>query len=282
MKRLWPPAWQVPPVIRSLAAGAFAIGAAKYLADWLGKSQPVAQWFFLDLATIWLWNVYLSVACVVLGQRIVRALLPSDQRTLLETVALAFPVGLVVFVMGMYAGGFLRLYGRVFSIALPLLMIAGGAKSAWAAWKSADPSRPYLALRGLPLVLSVLGLLLVGVIYLGVMSPDAINYDASWVHMVIAQDYAREGRIIAFPGDQVKNVPHFQAMVATWGFMVPGLAIPALRWMMALHLEFMVFAWTLVGMAATTRWLASRETTGTWAAFALFPGIFVYDSNLGG
>lgn len=282
MKRLWPPSWQVPGVVRSLVAGGLAIWAAIYLAEWLGRSQPVSKWFFWDLGTIWLWNLYLSAACVVAGQRVVRTLLPSDQRTALETVALAFPVGLVLFVMGMYAGGFLGLYGRVFALGLPLLMLVAGARSAVQAWKDSARERQTLQLRGLPLVFSVLGLLLVGVIYLGCMSPDAINYDASWVHMVIAQDYAREGRIVAFPGDQVKNVPHFQAMVATWGFMVPGLAIPALRWMMALHLEFMVFVWTLVGIAATARWLAARETAGTWAALAVFPGIFVYDSNLGG
>jgi hypothetical protein len=282
MKRLWPPTWQVPLVIRSLVAGGLAIWSAVFLANWLARSQPLSKWFFFDLATIWLWNLYLSLACVVAGQRVVRTLLPSRDRTVLETVALSFPVGLVLFVMGMYAGGFLGLYGRVFAVALPLVLIAAGAESAILAWSDRTRARPILTLQGLPLVLSVLGVLLLGVLYLGVISPDAINYDASWVHMVIPQDYAREGRIIAFPGDQVKNVPHFQAMVATWGFLVPGLPIPALRWMMALHLEFMVFVWTLVGVAATTRWLAAREIAGTWVAFALFPSIYVYDSNLGG
>jgi hypothetical protein len=280
MKRLWPPNWQIPLVIRSLLAAGLTIGAAIYLAEWLARSQPLSKWLFWDLATIWLWNLYLSAACVIAGQAVVRALLPSDQRTSLETLALSFPVGLVVFVMGMYLGGFLRLYGSVFALVLPLILIAAGARSALEAWKEAAQARLILPVYALPA--TVIGLLLVGVIYLGVMSPDAINYDASWVHMVIGQDYARAGRIIAFPGDQVKNVPHLQAMVATWGFLVPGLGIPALRWMMALHLEFMVFVWTLVGVAATTRWLAARETAGTWTAFALFPGIFVYDSNLGG
>ena len=71
-------------------------------------------------------------------------------------------------------------------------------------------------------------------------------------------------------------------MLTTWPFLVPGFDLPALRWMMALHTEFTVFLWTLVGVAAATRWLAQREVRGTWAAFALFPGIFVYDSNIAG
>jgi hypothetical protein len=129
---------------------------------------------------------------------------------------------------------------------------------------------------------ATVGVLLLGVVYLGVMSPDAINYDASWNHLVIAQDYAREGRIVPFPGDWIKALPHLGSVLNSWSFLVPGFSTPALRWMTALHTEFAVFVWTLAGVAAAARWLADRQRPGFWVAFALFPGIFVYDSNLGG
>ncbi len=135
---------------------------------------------------------------------------------------------------------------------------------------------------GLPLVATAVGLLLLGVLYLGAMSPDAINYDASWNHLVIAQDYAREGRIVAFPGDWNKNLPHLGSVLNTWSFLVPGLDQPALRWMTALHTEFVVFIGTLVGVAAAARWFADRQQPALWTAFALFPGVFAYDSNIGG
>ncbi|MBK7858082.1 MAG: hypothetical protein IPJ65_05555 [Archangiaceae bacterium] len=141
---------------------------------------------------------------------------------------------------------------------------------------------PELRLDGFPLVASVAGLLLLGTLYLGAMTPDAINYDATWVHMVIAQDYAREGHLIGFPGDWQLNVPHLASVVYTWAFLVPGFALPQLKWMMALHLEVLVVVWALVGVAAAARWLAEREVRATWSALALFPGIFVYDGNVGG
>lgn len=275
---------QMPAVVRSALVAAIAVWGAWYLATWLGRRHPIEGWFFFDLAKIWLWNVYLTLACVSTGHVVVTRLLRSAERTRLETLALSFPTGLVTFVMGMYLGGFLALYGAAFAIVLPSVMIAVGARPAFRAWQAARASGtlPTVNLGGIPLVISVLGLLLVGLLYLGAMSPEAINYDATWLHMVIPQDYAREGRIIAFPGDQVKNVPHLGAMVTTWGFLVPGFDMPALRYMMALHIEFAVFLWTLVGMAAATRWLAQRDARGTWAGFALFPGIFVYDSNIAG
>ena len=50
-------------------------------------------------------------------------------------------------------------------------------------------------------------MLALGLLYLGSFSPDAVGYDAAWYHLVIAQDYAREGRIVSYMGDWAKNLP---------------------------------------------------------------------------
>jgi hypothetical protein len=289
MKLRWPSSLMrrmphVPNGIRALAAGLLAVGGALFLASWLDRSLKLRNWFFFDLATIWLWQVYLNAALVSTGALLVHKLLPDRDRTRLETFAYAYPVGVVVFVLGLYVGGFLHLLGPVFAVVLPALMIAAGARHARAAWEAARAAGtlPRLSLSGLPLVFSVIGVLMLGVLYLGAMSPDAINYDASWMHLVIAQDYAREGHIVAFPGDWILNVAHLGSVVNTWAFLVPGLNLPALRWMMALHTEFVAVVWTMVGIAAATRWLAERDVAGTWVAYLLFPGLFVYDHNIGG
>jgi hypothetical protein len=53
--------------------------------------------------------------------------------------------------------------------------------------------------------------------------------------------------------------------------------------MMAIHIEFALFLWTLVAMVPTVRWLLGRNViSSSWAAMFLFPGFFVYDFNLGG
>jgi len=283
MKLRWP-SFQVPNGVRALVACAIGLGGALFFAQFLDNRHKLKDWVVFDLATIWTWQVFLSAALVSTGALVVHKLLPDRDRTRLETFAFAYPVGVVVFVLGMYLGGFLHLLGPVFAVALPTLMLAAGAPHARRAWQRARATGtfPRLSLTGLPLVASVAGLLLLGILYLGAMTPDAINYDAGWMHLVIAQDTAREGHIIGFPGDWVLNVPHLGSVVNTWAFIVPGLAIPQLRWMMALHTEFVAVVWTMVGIAAAARWLASREVGGTWAAYLLFPGLFVYDHNIGG
>jgi hypothetical protein len=268
------------PTVRSAAVAILGAAGAVVLVLALGRTRARADWFFFDLLKIWLWALYFSAGCVALGHALVRRLTPNPARSTLETLALSFPLGLAGFVLGMYVGGFLRIFGPAFAVALPALMIATGWRDARRALaESPRPApRPLSASAAL---ISVFGLAALGVLYLGVMSPDALNYDSVWNHLVIAQDYAREGRIVPFPGDWVKNLPHLGSIVNAWAFMVPGLPLPALHWMMALHLEFTVTLWTIVGVAAGARWIAEREARGAWAMFFLFPGVFVYDSNMG-
>jgi len=274
----------VPPRTRAIGAGLIAVGGAVFLALWLNRFEKLQSWFFFDLAKIWLWQCVLCVACVSAGAVVVRRLLPDSDRTRLETIAYAYPVGLLMFALGMYLGGFLHLLGPVFAVVWPALMIAAGAPSARVAWREARAAGtlPALTLRGLPLVLSVVGLLFLGLLYLGALSPDALNYDSRWYHLVIAQDYAREGHIVKFPGGWPMNLPHLASLVYTWAFTVPGLHLAQLRWMMALHSEFVVVVWTMVGIAASARWLARRDAAGMWVAYLLFPGLYVYDHNIGG
>jgi hypothetical protein len=68
-------------------------------------------------------------------------------------------------------------------------------------------------------------------------------------------------------------------ILPSWGVLTE----PSIRWMLALHLEFFFFVWTLAGVAAMAAWLLSADRVrASWAAFFLFPAIFVYDCNLGG
>jgi hypothetical protein len=270
---------------RSIGAALLALGGAVFLARFLQQSSPNAFWFVRALATIWLWQLVLSASCLAAGHWAVSRLIPAHARGSLETLALSFPIGLAIFVVGMYVGGFLHLYGPVFAVAWPATLLLGTWRATRGAWLRARQSgglRPSVQLRGLPLVASLFGLLALGLLYLGALSPGAVNYDAAWMHLVIAQEYARAGHIIGFPGDWTKGEVHLGSVVNTWSFLVPGLDMPALRWMMALHTEFSMVVWTLVGVAAAARWLARRDARATWVMFFLFPAIFIYDSNIGG
>ena len=266
-------------------AGAIGLGVAVFLARWVQQGRAEAFWFARRLATIWWWQLVLSASCLAAGHWAVSRWIPARERGRLETLALAFPVGVAIFVLGMYVGGFLRLFGPVFAVAWPALLLIGSAPATCRAWIGARRSGglvPALDAKGLPLVASLFGLLALGLLYLGAMTPAAVNYDSAWMHLVIAQEYARAGRIVGFPGDWIKGEVHLGSVLNTWAFLVPGLDMPALRWMMALHTEFVAVVWSLVGVAAVGRWLARRGARATWVMFFLFPGIYVYDNNIGG
>jgi hypothetical protein len=268
---------------RSAAAGVLALGAAALFLAVLLAARPFDTWLFAQLGLIWGWQAAFALACGSFGWLLVERGLGLRDLPGLEKLAHALALGFLAFGVAMFAGGYLGLYGPAFAVALPLAGIAAGAPAAWPAARAAW-ARCGAAPLSLPaLAATLFGALALGVLYLGLLSPAAVNYDASWSHLVIAQDYAREGRIVPFPADWVKNVPHLGSVVNTWAFLVPGLDAPALRWMMALHDEWSVLLFTLVGVAAGVRFIAERAgVRGAWASLFLFPGLFVYDGNLGG
>ena len=269
---------------RSVIVGALGMVAALVLAPILARSYPVVDWLAWPVLTLWSWQVVLAASCVCFGHFVLTSILQRRTNTALETIALAAPIGVVAFTMGMYVAGFLGLYGPVFAVVLPVAMLCAGlpaaARRVRTFMEDGDPSS---APGSLPArVVTGFGVVMLGLIYLGVFSPESLNYDAVWQHVVSAQDYAREGRIVPFPGDWVRGVPNLASLMFTWGYLVPGLPVPALKWMMALHIEFTLFVGTLVGLGALVNRLAERSVRGGWVAMFVFPSVFVYDSNLGG
>ena len=284
--------WNDEPRARSrLVALAAVISALAYVV-WLGQTYPLREWLLWQVAVLWAWSAYLSLACVSAGYLVLTRAARIGRLPTLETLVLSAAAGLVVFVMGMYAGGFLRLYHPIFAVLLPAVMITSGARPLLAfarerrAQARADADPPDRRARVVHIVSWVFGVVCVALVYLGAFTPAAINFDAAWSHVPIAVDYARAGRIIRFDGDYTRNFPHLASLVHTWAMIVPAFRVltePPLRWMLVLHLEFVFFLWTLAGVGAMAAWLRDRERLrGAWAGFFLFPAIFVYDMNLGG
>jgi hypothetical protein len=267
---------------RSLAVGVLGLTGAVGLSLFLLDRGPFTEWLAFDLARFWFWALVFSVACLFSGLALLRRLSPDPERPALVTVTLALPLGLVIFVMGMYLGGFLGLYGPVFAVLLPAALVTGASllehRGIFATLATLDANATW-PLSGR--IVAIFGTIAAALVYLAILSPDSVCYDAAWVHLTIAQDYAREGRVVPFVGDWVKSVPHLASMVYTWGFLVPGMGKDVLRWMLALHLEFAIFLWTLVGIAAGVQALAGRAVRNGWVFLFMFPGLFVHDSTLG-
>ncbi|HET6149567.1 MAG TPA: hypothetical protein VFH68_18665 [Polyangia bacterium] len=249
---------------------------------------PPPNWLFWRLLVLWGWCALLHGACLAFGHLIVTRWLGLRDLPVIEALVTSAAVGFVAFGMAMYLAGALALFRPAFAIVLPVVMIAAGGPELWRfarrAWVGEPGQERAPRSRPDPITAAVIafGVLCLGLLYLESMTPDAINYDARWYHLTVAQDYAREGKIVSFPADYPKCYPHLAGLIHTWGWLVPGLSQP-LRWMLALHNEFCLFLWTLLGVAAGVAWLVERtRVKGAWAAFFLFPGISLYDSNIGG
>jgi hypothetical protein len=270
----------VPPEILPALLLLLGVATAVVFAQFLNGFYPLRSWLFFELLAIYGWDLLLTVACASLGHSVITRLLGVRDLPGTVLLGLSLPVGLVGFTLAMYAGGFLALYGAAFSVGLPLIMVLIGFRGLTTDLRRLAIGRAVA--RG-PLLATLFGTLCLGLMYLQIVSPDTVNYDATWYHLVIAQDYAREGRIFRYMANWNAGLPHLASIVQTWSFSVPGPAIDhPWRWMLALHTEFTVFLWTLSGVAAAVDWLSDRRVQGAWAAFFLFPGIFVYDGSLGG
>lgn len=275
-------------LVRGLGvAVACALGLFVY-SGVLDRAYPIKEWLIWTLLPLWGYTLVWSAACVAAGSSLLRLLLQGRRLPALERLLLSMATGAVLFVVAWNIGGALCLFQTWMSVALPMGMLVAGAYGGpdlvreLAAWRR-KPTTTSITGRIATYVAVGWGLVCVAFLYLEALPLDAINYDASWYHMTTAQDYAREGCLVPFPGESHKAFPHLTSFVQTWAFLVPGLDPLPVRWMLALHLEFSIVIWRIVGVAVAAHWLlCERDTPGIWPVFFLFPSIFVYDQSIGG
>lgn len=272
--------------LRSTLLCLSCLGALAIYCSRLEPIYPLKDWLFLQLAKIFAWSAYLHAACVASGAAFLSRVLRIKSLPFKERLLTSMGVGLVLFVLAMYALGALGLYKPVAAILLPGLMLVVGLPTLTAEWRAHRAALTTRPLLGAPFWLqagTVLGIACLGLLYLQAMTPEALNYDSRWYHLTVGEDYAREGRIVPFFADYNKAAfPQLTGFLYTWCSLLPGLDTP-LRVMWLLHNEYFFVLWTLLGVAAAVEWmLGDSLAPGAWTAFCLFPGIFVYDSNLGG
>ena len=262
-------------------------GATVGLLRFVDQFAAVRDWLFWKLGLIWLWQLVFVATGLSLGGLIGdRALRGVPEIPPLERLVLEMAVGVVGFAVILWILGAMRLLVPAVAVALPALSIA----ASFGRRRSRTP-RPLATLLGTPWQLSILdlvvggyGVICLGLLYLNLLDPESLNHDAHWTHLPIAQDFAREGRIVPSRAEWARNFPHLASVLYTWVFLVPGLDHP-MRLLMVMHTELVLLIWTLVAVVAAARWLthaSELEGRTTWVVFFLFSAIFVYDSNLGG
>jgi hypothetical protein len=272
------------PAVRSALIAFLCLTAAAVYFATVADAYPIKDWLFWRMVVLWGWCAYFQIGCVSLGHLILTRALKMEQVPTLEKLVVSMALGVVAFTIAMYVGGAIHLYRAWFAIALPIAMFLPGAPALWRLIKSSRErmlSAPPARLGPWATAAIVGGVLCLALVYLQCMTPSALTYDARWYHLPIAEDYAREGRIVPFLADYNKAYPQLSSLLFTWAWLLPGLDLGR-RCMLALHIEFFLFVWTLAGIGAVVAWLVDRaRVPGSWAAFFLFPIIFVYDSNIG-
>jgi hypothetical protein len=278
-----------PPWTKALLCTAFCALGVYVFAGVVDEVYPIDDWLVWPLGAVWLWCLVLNLALFAFGTLLTSRIVGENTLPPLEMAVTSTAVGVVGMGMLMYLAGFLGLLHAWFAVLVVGVMLGLGARPLARLTRRLGAELASMP-RPRTLLEHVLTWTTVGwaawcltFLYLGSMTPDAINHDASWYHIPIAEDYARAGRIIPFPADYLRAMPHLMSLLYSWAFLVPGLPDRALRWMLTLHIEFSMVMWTLAAVAAGARWmLAGRRVPLLWATFLLFPGIYVYDLHIGG
>jgi len=270
-----PVLWFQSVGVLCVLAAAIALGTVP------AEAKRLSSWWIVDYAKIVGYQVFLGLAWCSAGAFLLRWF-PTAGCARRERALYAVTLGVVAFALLLYVAGALELFSAKLSLLLPGVMILIGLRDLCNLLRSGRGERGARD-SALHHTVRAFGYIAAFLVVLQSATPDSIHYDGTWSHLTIAEDYAREGKLVPFFGFTAKNLPHFASVLYTWAYLVPGLGHPALHWLCAQWIELQLFGFTLLGVSAVSAWLVGRtRVPGVWATFFLFPGFYVYDSNFGG
>ena len=260
----------------------------------------VALWYFhgivaaQDALSTWIVGRYLGVMLLaglwglsaLCGGFFVSEKLKLGALPLRERLVFSFALGLVAWALLIVAMGLLGVLGKAMFFAMPLFFFGVGglpllktlsrARGLRRAVRSQPP-------RVLDRVLFSFGLLCVALIWVNLLTPSNLMYDARWYHLSLAEQFAVSGRVYRLDEGWFNGtMPHLATWLQTWSFLSPfGQLFDRLE--LAAHLEFVIFVATLASLPVLIDALLPRPRLGSsWALRFLFPGVLLYDSSLGG
>jgi len=264
-----------------------ALSVTIFLFLWQGNQHyPIKHWLFWMYARIWGYCALFALSAASSGHLAINVL-GGKRLPLFERTTLSLAAGTLIFFLVLFVCGLFGIYNRVFAIVMPILLGAPGM------WSLIRHSRRVVHhLRGarkrttwrpsvLFWIVAAFGVGGIGLIYFAILSPRNMAYDSYFYHLGIAQQYAVEGGIKpAVEAWLPAAIPHLASVLYAWAFILPGFSLTE-RVLCAAHIEFIIFLFTLISVPALVRRLVPKAPAGlSWAAFFLFPGIFVYDSSL--
>lgn len=260
----------------------------------------VALWYFITVVTAqdpfshWLVGRYLGVMVLaglwglsaLCGGFFITEKLKLGALPLRERLVTSFALGLLAWALLIVAVGLLGVLGKTMFFALPLFFFGVGGLPLLKALRRASRLRRHVRARPSRLldhVFFAFGLICVALIWVNLLTPRNLMYDARWYHLSLAEQFAVSGRVYRLDEGWFNGtMPHLATWLQTWSFLSPfGRLFDRLE--LAAHLEFVVFLATLASLPVLIDALLPRPRLGSsWALRFLFPGVLLYDSSLGG
>jgi hypothetical protein len=254
---------------------------------YLNRLQPLANWLIWRFAGIWGLVIFFGLACLGSGHALLVWPCRNGNLFTRERLLLDMAAGVLVFALGTFLLGIARGLGGPYFWAFPSTLLLLSAPWWWRESLDGlssllhDSSRLRVTTSPMVTLATVLGTVGLALVYLPVLVPQTIAFDARWYHLAIAEHYAAAGRIAAFPeGWFLGSLPHLASWLYTWALTSPILDLHG-RLALASHIEFLLFLWTLAAVPTLViRITGAKHARGTWVFFFLFPGLFLCDSNL--
>lgn len=262
------------------------LGATTFFALWVNRFYPLEHWLFFRYLVIWLEVVLFATASLTAGWRALQHV--AHVMDLPERLTLAAALGVLIFFYGTFTAGLLHAYAKPFFFVWPVLMLAYGLprfgvdllqrfRSNITPMVRALAPRTFIqAAAAILIVVGLLGL------YLQILNPNQLGYDARWYHMPVAEFYVAAGGIEPFKeGWYLGTYPQLTNLLYVWAFQAPGTLFDHV--LLCTHLEYVLFAVTLFGVGVlAARLLRQARLPYAAAVVFLFPQVFAYDSNLNG
>ncbi|MBM4356613.1 MAG: hypothetical protein FJ096_00730 [Deltaproteobacteria bacterium] len=272
--------------IRLVAAAVLVLGA-HHLFRTVEPHYPIRHWLGWRYVGYWAASLLWLASCVAVGHRTVRAVVRTPL-PLLEQLSFDLVVGVHLFALLVFLVGVAGLLYPAAFFAIPLALLTLGGLGPWRYFRRALhrhrlPGGIGHRLGFWGVVAVLFGALALALVYFGILSPGNISFDSRWKHLAMAQHYAAVHRIERYPeGWYPGSAPQLASYLYTWALILPKARFFD-RLELAQHVEFVGFAFSLLGIPALVRRMAPEVPgASTWAVRFLFPGIFLYDSNLGG
>lgn len=256
-------------------------------AVWVGyffvDTRPLSQWILPRVLFVWAAMLLFAGSCYGAGLRVMDRLWPESDTTPGRR-ALAFSAGVLIFFVGTFLVGIAGGLGPLFFWLWPAALVAWGLKPL-----AAEGARFWGWLERVRLTpADMLGMmaatLIFFLIYVPMLAPENINYDARQYHLSFAELYAVAGKIMRLrEGPILGNQPQLATILFTWALEFPVGELYD-RLLLALHVELVTVVATVAAIPALCRALVPGQGNFRWAtlAFFLFPGIFIYDTGIQG